>query len=194
MEVMPMNDQAYVDQSALDLNLTLLENNLPTDKLNILKVSELEIGSVRARAGIIGASHFCSFGVPRNDISLHEVFSCKKIDTNARRMFYGPIGDIPAELTLDLDEAHYTFTPSVHEWGDEADDYLGDFENRVRLSSESAIGLQYRFPSKESGGRCPKTIVCLQSQPDRIFVETAHTYPNENTIVITETKLQTNTP
>ena len=185
----------YIDQSAYDLRLHVVGGRLDLSQFTLLAAGRLGGPELRVQAGIIGASHVLA--IQRGDEPLlHEVFACTEVRGDARteRLYTGAVKELPASLECAAGGGlGYRFRSRVTETG-EAREVLAGLE--VRISRAAAgrrrdeLGLAHVFPALP-GGEAPKTLVwvSLDAALQRVRVETAHCYPNEGTIVFSETRI-----
>ena len=187
-------DEVYIDQSASDLRLHVIGGRLDLSQFTLLRSGGLDGPDLRVRAGIIGASHVLA--IQRGDEPpLHEVFACTDLHSDAQteRLYSGAVTELPAAIECEPAGLGYCFRSRVtHTEG--AREELARLEARIaRVSAgrqPGQLGLEYEFPALPDG-EAPKTLVWLglDSVALRVRVETAHYYPNEGTIVFSETRV-----
>jgi hypothetical protein len=184
----------YVDQSAAELRLNVVGGPLDLRPFTLLRAARIRGTALSVGAAILGASHVLA--VRRAGLAeLCEVFACRDPGPPmepARRFYSGG----PRELSWEVEEGlAYRFHP------EQAD--LASGAARLRALEERAlaarrrrgqIGLHYTFPSSPDlppARTRPKTVVWVEVAADerRLCVETAHCYPNEDTIVFSTTRI-----
>lgn len=180
----------YIDQSAAELRLNVVGGPFDLAQFTLLRAGQVVGSALRVRAGIIGASHVLAVQHARLP-ELHEVFACcdpGPTPAPARRLYSGGACELACEPA---DGFAYRFSPQVSDLESGAK-FLLALEERVRegRGERGQIGLAYTFPSSpEHAGA--KTVVWVGVDPDEkaVRVETAHCYPNEGTIVFSETRI-----
>lgn len=183
---------AYVDQSAKDLRFYLVQGNVDVQSLTILATDTVAWGERSVTMGILGASHFLSIAGCETPI-LNEVFACADLDTFGPFLKSGPLGQLQATVQITVDALAYTFTPRLVSW-DEGEEELRQLIDAVARAKGCAnqVGLLFEFPSTGNDSRRPYTIVWGDAT-DELLVRTVHCYPNEATLVFTETTLRERT-
>jgi hypothetical protein len=188
----------YIDQSPGELRLNVVGGPLDLTQFTVLSSGRIAGAQLQVRAGIIGASHV--FAVRHGSLpELHEVFACRDLERTeapARRLFSGGVGELPGQLECaPADGLEYRFRPQVADFESGARD-LALLAARVRDAEgkRNQIGLAYTFPAAPDAPDLlpPQTVVWVGVDPDEggICVETAHCYPNEQTIVFSETRIE----
>lgn len=181
-----MSRKVYIDQSAQDLALNVLQGHPNEEQFNILEQGSLEGIGLKVKASIIGASHMVELTV--GDVRLCEVFSCEADKSRAGSMISSSFPEIKVPVVMDLDGVEYHFecfsTDSLRGAG-----LFHMLEKQSRFASRRGIcGLAYKFPK---GGYTqqdfPKTVLVAVVNGGKIELQTAHSYPNEETIVFTKT-------
>ena len=188
----------YIDQSAGELRLNVVGGPLDLSQFTVLSSGRIAGARLHVRAGIIGASHV--FALRHVSLpELHEVFACRDLERTeapARRLYSGGVGELPGQLECaPADGLAYRFRPQVADFESGARD-LALLETRVRDAhgKRDQIGLAYTFPVAPDAPELlsTQTVVWVGVDPDEcgICVETAHCYPNEQTIVFSETRIE----
>ena len=142
---------------------------------------------IRVVANVIGGSHLVTFYVQGKE--LHEVFACQNVDVEieGRRSFYGPLREVLGNTKLEISGmGRYEFSSELKSLG-------GRVFTPENIEQESApwnIRLDYKFPS-DGSGVVPETIVLVRFEEAEsiIRVRTAHSYPNEDILVLSHTNL-----
>jgi Protein of unknown function DUF2617 len=178
----------HQDRSAFDLKLNLVEGPLDLEQFVILSTGRIEASSgVSVDAAIIGASHILCFRIAER--VFYEVFACSEVKTESRKTSYGPFEEVNEETQLTFaGQGRYRFNVRMLSSEDGAGE-LREMEQLARAKpGPRNLGLDFQFPLGESG-IAPKTIVTLGTgeRENVISAKTAHLYPNENTVVFTET-------
>lgn len=187
-----------MDQSAATLRHTVVAGELNLNQFNILVRDSIHSQTPKfiLTGRIIGASHLLTFKIGSQQY--HEIFACTDFIAEGEEIAsYGPLGKVSAKVSLIL-EGGTTYTFRSQTLGFEtAADWLANFEERAmhhgRKGNEaSAFGLHYKFPRDEITGQIPKTIVLARFEPEKseVKIETAHSYPNEQKIVRSESRLK----
>lgn len=183
-----MSGLIHQDRSAYDLMLNVVVGPLDLEQFAILSAGRIEVSSgVSVDAAIIGASHIFCFRSA--GLVFYEVFACAEVKTESRRISYGPFQEVSGEAELTFaGEGRYRFVSRMLNLKDGA----GELRKMEKLAREKPgprnLGLDFQFPSGRSG-IAPRTIVILGTgeREEVIFAKTAHLYPNESTVVFTET-------
>lgn len=184
-----MSSLVYVDQSALDLRLTLIQGEVDPAQFHVLEYGSLQDRSFSVRAGIIGASHYVT--VDLHGSRFTEVFACMDVESDTKPVCSLPISEIIGFRPPAIHEVEYTydFGARLYSW-EQGEAHAARIEQAAReaLDRPDEIGLVHVFPGAVDG-RIPKTILSLRwSRSSRhLHIETVHSYPNEGNIVITQT-------
>ncbi|ACL02494.1 conserved hypothetical protein [Desulfatibacillum aliphaticivorans] len=187
---MQTDQSPYVDMSASDLRLTLLADPVDAACFHVLEAERLEANGLELEARIIGASHWITFRTPQNCV--HELFSCHEAVNGKVLSQYGPLKAPfgPVE-SLVMDEMEYSFHYRIAG--------LKALDPEAREIREAALqaadrdrqtGLIYDFPAQD-GLPAPQTIVWACLDPGLLKLATIHSYPNEEALVITHTRIIT---
>ncbi len=183
-----MSGLIHQDRSAYDLMLNVVVGPLDLEQFVILSTGRLEVSSsVSVDTAIIGASHILCFRLA--GLVFHEVFACSEVKTESRMISYDPFEGASGEVELTFaGKGRYRFNSRMLSLKNGASE-LRMMEKLAREKpGPGHLGLDFQFPSGKSGV-APRTIVILGpgEREDLIFAKTAHLYPNENTVVFTET-------
>ena len=189
---------AYRDQSAHDLRLELLGGDLDLAQFRVLDRARLELDWVALDARIIGASHLIRIDLPGAD-RVHEILACGPVIGGVRTLYSGGVRALPGRLDLPLAEGvAYCFASELCSAVAGAP-RLGALERRIESARGAArggrqLGLRFDFPPAPRAGasrESPRTLAWLGIDPDgeAIEVETAHSYPNEGSVVFSRTRL-----
>ncbi|MAG35600.1 MAG: hypothetical protein CL878_05060 [Dehalococcoidia bacterium] len=177
------SEPVYQDDSASRLRLTIVDGELDATELRVLARAEQRFGAhIRVAAAIIGSSHVIRYEAGAR--VWHEVFACVSLSSEQSRLYTASVAALtePVELAPD-DQTRYTFSATVTDWS-AGETVLRRLEQQVK--DGDGLGLVYQFPTT---GRLdpPQTIVSVRLTPPQsvVIVETAHSYPNEGTIVLT---------
>ena len=182
----------YIDQSAKELRLNLVDGQLDKAPLSVLITDNKILGYIDIEAGIIGASHFVTFKFNDKDI-FNEVFACIELPDSGDRCFVGKVFNKTEPIKyFTKDVFSYEFISEVLDWNEDTEKKYKIFENEVEKSSndKGKIGLTYVFPSRENDRFQAKTEVNIYETNDAIVVETLHAYPNEDKCVFTKSTIR----
>ena len=205
-----MTSLRYKDQSAGELRLHVVADRLDVRRFLPLATARLERDGLCVQAHVIGASHVIHVAdtpaAPDSE-SLTEVVACGPLSAGVDTAFSDWLKDMAAAVELQLSSRlHYRFTTSSTNRHDGLPRFL-TLKQRIAEDSPSAasLGLDYSFPdalperssasSREissealpTTGTAPRTLisVTLDAQKRLVTVETAHSYPNEGTIVFSD--------
>ena len=185
----------YIDQSAAELRLNVVGGGLDLSQFRLLEAGLISGARLQVRAAIIGASHVIALE-PCDAPALHEVLACTDVRAPARtatRLYSGRVRGLSGEVECEPSrQLGYRFRPCA----------MGERDGQARLAALAAridragdaaqsaeIGLSYTFPIRPGTRRPPRTLVWVGVGPkeSQVRVETAHCYPNEQTIVFSET-------
>jgi hypothetical protein len=182
----------YVDQSAAELRLNLVGGPLDLRPFTRLRTGRIRGKELSVEAAILGASHVLSLRVARL-AELCELFACRDPGPSvepARRIYSGGARELCCEPEAGL---AYRFLPELADLAAGAT-RLRALEERVLAvrGRRGWIGLRYEFPpspDQPPSRTPPRTVVSVEVAADerRLRVETAHCYPNEDTIVFSRT-------
>ena len=187
---MVLHQSPYVDMSARDLRLTLLADPVDAMGFHVLEAEKMKAWNLEVEARIIGASHWVTFRTPH--VGVHELFSCHNVREGRVVKQYGPLSQSlgPVDLLL-FDQLEYSFqwrAVSLRSNDPEATE-IRDSALQAK-EREGHIGLIHDFPSKTSLP-APRTIVWACLEPGLFQIATIHSYPNEDSLVITRTRIFT---
>jgi hypothetical protein len=185
-------DLIYIDQSAKELRLNLVDGQLDKAPLSVLITDKNILGSIDIEAGIIGASHYISFKFGNKNI-FNEVFACIELPNSGDKCFVGKVFNRTEPIKYFTKGVFsYEFTSEVLDWNTGTQQKYTLFENEVEKSSNDKrkIGLTYIFPSTENDKFKAKTEVNVYEVNGAIVVETLHAYPNEDKCVFTKSTVK----
>lgn len=205
-----MSGLRYKDQSAGELRLHVVAGRLDARRFLPLATARLERDGLCVQVHVIGVSHVIHVAdtpaAPDSE-SLTEVVACGPLSAGVDTAFSGWLRDMTAAVELQLSpRLHYRFTASSTDRQDGLPRFLALKQHIAEDPSPAAsLGLDYSFPdsfperspvsSREiisealpTTGTAPRTLisVALDAQKRRVTVETAHSYPNEGTIVFSD--------
>lgn len=186
-----MSDLVYSDQSAKALRYALITESVDAVPFTVLKSGELVGRSSILEAFIIGASHILSVSFSCGQ-HLSEVFACMNIPSDTPSIRSGPLGDLQGSVSCKLlnGAISYHFTPALLSWCDGAKE-LSALQRMVEEAQkqDNQLGLSFEFPKSGTDERSPMTLVWASEISLGWRVHTAHCYPNEDTIVLTESAI-----
>ena len=178
--------------------MNLLGGDLDLRQFAVLDQARIVRPRLQVRAGILGASHVLQLGLDGKR-RVHEVFACTDVVADGPRVFSGKVSEIRSALELELcPGVLYRFRPWLSGWRAGLME-LQSLEARATRAQGRAheIGLCHAFPCSGPGRGlpgtlgAPKTVVWVRLEPSglAVDVETAHSYPNEETIVFSSTRV-----
>ena len=181
----------YKDQSAAELRLHVLADRVDFQLFRPLATVRLEQPRFQVQASIIGASHIIHIAYD-NTHHVSEILACTDIPPALQPAFSDWIVDLDHPIDLQLTPAlHYHFsaqrTDSQH--GLPAFQELAQriVQTSADTTLSSSVGLDYSFPATPRGP-APQTLVwvMLDKPHQRVTLKTAHSYPNEDTIIFSD--------
>ena len=129
--------------------------------LKILKTELFSLDGFMIELSIIGASHYLNI-----NNQLFEVFAATKIEENfLKQLSFNKIKNI----AYSFDNFNYSF----------------ELTDSFKIKNPD-LKFNYIFP----GERMPETKVLLKTINNSIYINSYHSYPNENTIIFTETIIE----
>jgi hypothetical protein len=187
-----MPEIVYKDESATDLRLHLIPGLVEKSRFSILKQGDLLLGDLLIEAHIIGASHMIRYDIQGRRLT--EVLACTdgaaELDDN---IYWGPTnkagGKVDVTLCHDLE---YSSCIDRIDWR-QAADVRRDLEEDIVLAADrfNEIGLTFRFPRPDDSTPMPETLVWVRaSDHASVDVRTAHSYPVEQSLVLTSTRIR----
>lgn len=182
-----MADIAYKDQSVSGLRLNLIEGRVNVRQFTVLRSGFFSIGSLRAEAGIIGASHFFRLK-DAEGWNLTEALACTEVDPADEHIhFTGPLQNLKGgKLHIVFsNRISYLFTARV---ADLEATWMNQFKIENK-SGEDGFTLGYEFPSGDRSIK-PRTLILLKREGKKIILRTGHSYPNEGKAVLTQTNIE----
>ena len=174
----------YKDQSAGNLQFSLLNGWPPTDQFKILATGQLQQGNIMLQAAIVGASHYVFFDI--DGVRFAEVLVGCDITSGNARFIIQQTGDM--KFTRNLNEWWcYSFTRQTFDLNNAA--AQNEFMEDQLMVEETFLSLHYEFPH-EGSGKTPKTEieVCIIKN-FCVEARTTHSYPNEGKVVLTKTRI-----
>ncbi len=193
----PNNSNIYIDKSAANIRLSVVDGELEIGQFNVLKQGQIvsDRPQFRIKMRIIGASHLLSFEMGSH--IFHEIFACGDIKINTQKIAaLETISANSESVKLDLwDKVSYFFKPALLSYS-KAEKWLRELEIRAKKLSESDndmdVGLVFNFPCGKSLHKTPKTILIAQCDKSsaQVKITTAHSYPNEERIVQSDSILK----
>ena len=186
-----MSTLTYKDQSATELRLHVLADRVDFQHFRPLATVRLEQPQFQVQASIIGASHIVHIAY-NNAQHVSEILACTDIPSALQPAFSDWIVNLTHPIDLQLTQAlHYHFTAhrTDSRRGQPAFQALAQriVQARTDTALSSSIGLDYSFPATPRGP-APQTLVwlMLDKPSQRVTVKTAHSYPNEETIIFSD--------
>ena len=186
-----MSTLTYKDQSAAELRLHVLADRVDFQHFRPLATVRLEQPQFQVQASIIGASHIIHIAYD-NTQHVSEILACTDMPPALQPAFSDWIVNLTHPVDLQLTPAlHYHFTAhrTDSRRGQPAFQALAQriVQARTDTALSSSIGLDYSFPAT-SRGPAPQTLVwlMLDKPSQRVTVKTAHSYPNEDTIIFSD--------
>lgn len=184
-----MAELVYTDQSAELLNLNLVKGAVDKNKLTVLSTGAVEVAYGKIEVGIIGASHYLEFSCPEGSVVLTEVFACLDLSVS-EKIFSGKLNELKS-VQKQIGEISYSFNAKRFNWKNGKDKFYNLLNAISFNENHYNLGLQFVFPSEGLYEFSPITAVFLKVNPDtfEVKLETLHAYPNEDSLVFTETIL-----
>lgn len=208
-----MNGIHYKDQSAGELRLHVVAGWLDVGRFPPLATARLDRNGLCVQASVIGASHVIRIADAQMDARtgrVTEIVACGTLPADISPAFSGWLKDIAPAVELQLSpRLYYCFAASRTDRRSDLPRFQ-TLEQRIAEDPLSAtdLGLDYSFPERRpeppSGalhegasealpktGTAPRTLVCVALDPHdrRVTIETAHSYPNEDTIVFSHSSV-----
>jgi len=180
----------YIDQSANELRLNIVEGYLNKEPLNVIIEKKMVIDTLEVEAGIIGASHFVTVQCKNSTIS--EVLACLELKNCGEESFISKISHNSTQKLFKKENYEYEFSSEILDWSDESSIRYSNFEKLVKQSElkNDCIALSYLFPTKIKHEYEAKTEVVVSYNKKILEIRTLHAYPNENKIVFTKTNIK----
>ena len=186
-----MSTLTYKDQSAAELRLHVLADRVDFQHFRPLATVRLEQPQFQVQASIIGASHIIHIAYD-NTQHVCEILACTDIPPTLQPAFSDWIVNLARPIDLQLTPAlHYHFEAQQtdSQRGQSAFQALAQriVQASTDTASSSSAGLDYSFPAT-SRGPAPQTLVwvMLDKTSPRVTLKTAHSYPNEDTIIFSD--------
>lgn len=176
----------YVDQSADNIVLNTIDGDFSFDELNLISQKEFFIGRTKISFGILGASHFLKVE-NKNDI-FAEVFACIKMD---KKESFSLI-DAASNKSLNLEKKllDYSFKSTRVKMDSNSKKRYSSVVAQSSLVEVFPGDAEYIFPMGEDSFEFePLTAIAIKAVGKDIYLETLHSYPNEQTLIFTDTKI-----
>ncbi len=186
-----MSTLTYKDQSAAELRLHVLADRVDFQRFGPLATVRLEHPQFQVQASIIGTSHIIHIAYD-NTQHVCEILACTDIPPALQSTFSDWIVNLTRPIDLQLTPAlHYHFAAqrTGSQRGQPAFQALAQHivQAGTDTAPSSSAGLDYSFPAT-SRGPAPQTLVwvMLDKPSQRVTLKTAHSYPNEDTIIFSD--------
>ncbi len=187
-----MSTLTYKDQSAAELRLHVLADRLDFQPFRPLATARLEQPQFQVQASIIGTSHLVHIAYDQTQ-HVCEILACTDMPPALRPAFSDWIMNRARPVDLQLTPGlHYHFTASRTDSQRGQPAFQALAQRIVQASADTALsssaGLDYAFPATPRGP-APQTLVWvrLDAPSQRVTIQTAHSYPNEETILFSDT-------
>lgn len=190
----------YIDQSVRFIRHYLIEGHLDMEQFTVFQDSSMRIRqhNLKLTGRIIGESNIFSFQL--DDFVFHEILACTDVNLKSLaevRASYGPLDEgVTQDISVKLHaKVNYRFGAQVLELAG-ARKWLAAFEDRALsfASQDQTIALVHTFSHdiEQQAPDVPKTIVLGQYLPafHEIRITTAHSYPNEQKVVRSDSVIQ----
>ena len=186
-----MSTLTYKDQSAAELRLHVLADRVDFQHFRPLATVRMEQPQFQVQASIIGASHIIHIAY---DDTQHvcEILACTDIPSALQPAFSDWIVNLTRPIDLQLTPAlHYRFEARRTDSRRGQPAFRALAQRIVRAGTDTApsssAGLDYSFPATPRGP-APQTLVwvMLNKPNQRVTIKTAHSYPNEETIIFSD--------
>ena len=189
-------DLSYKDQSATELRLHVVAARLDFQHFRPLATVHLEQPPFQVRASIIGASHIIHIAYDHTQ-HISEILACTDTPPALQPAFSDWIVNLARPIDLQLTPAlHYHFEAQRTDSQRGLPAFQALAQRIVQASADTArsssIGLDYSFPATPRGP-APQTLVwvMLDKPSQRVTIKTAHSYPNEDTIIFSDSWVTT---
>jgi len=186
-----MSTLTYKDQSAAELRLHVLADRVDFQRFGPLATVRLEQPQLQVKASIIGTSHITHIAYD-NTQHVCEILACTDIPPALQSTFSDWIVNLTRPIDLQLTPAlHYHFAAQRTDSQRGQPAFRALAQHIVQASADTArsssAGLDYSFPATLRGP-APQTLVwvMLDKTSRRVTVKTAHSYPNEDTIIFSD--------
>ena len=189
-----MSTLTYKDQSAAELRLHVLADRVDFQHFRPLATVRMEQPQFQVQASIIGASHIIHIAYD-NTQHVCEILACTDIPSALQPAFSDWIVNLTRPIDLQLTPAlHYRFEARRTDSQSGQPAFRALARRIVRASADTALsssaGLDYSFPATPRGP-APQTLVwvMLDKPSQRVTFKTAHSYPNEDTIIFSDSRI-----
>lgn len=178
---------AQADISYKILQLAVLEGEVDLSQLRIFREKTVYIAElgITVQAGIIGTSHFIQVQTDSGKI-FTEILACNAMNQGASKaLCAAPLSELGSKNYTDNSCLSYDFQYSLEKYDKQSGSYaiLGDQQDHI-------IYLEYDFDSRYSDLPTAKTIIAVRKQASSLKINTVHEYQEENTVVLSESKLK----
>jgi hypothetical protein len=169
----------YEDTSHKTLGLGLASGNIDVSNLSV--ISTKTVGNIEF--GILGASHYVK--IHNGPDTLNEIFACRKLNGDVR---YYSINDLNNQ-SINTQNRYFNYEFKVEVIDDKKfiDALIKEFEDAD--ANNYGDSLMELFPTKGEVPFKACTYINVKESEHFTRVQTIHTYPEENTIVYTESKI-----
>ncbi len=186
-----MSALTYKDQSAAELRLHVVGDRVDFQHFRPLATVRLEQPRFQVQASIIGASHIVHIAYD-NTQHVCEILACTDIPPALQPAFSDWIVNLDRPIDLQLTPAlHYHFEAQRTDSRRGQPAFRALAQHIVQAGTDTPLsasaGLDYSFPATPRGP-APQTLVwvMLDKPSQRVTLKTAHSYPNEDTIIFAD--------
>ena len=186
-----MSTLTYKDQSAAELRLHVLADEVDFQHFRPLATVRLEQPQFQVQASIIGASHIIHIAYD-NTQHVCEILACTDIPSALQPAFSDWVVNLTRPIDLQLTPAlHYHFEAQRTD-SQRGQPAFRELAQRIVQAGadtvpSSSAGLDYSFPATPRDP-APQTLVwvMLDKPGQRVTLKTAHSYPNEGAIIFSD--------
>lgn len=169
----------YIDQTSNQLRLYLSDGAADVSAFTIISEAHVETNTCKIHYGILTESHFVI--IEHNHCILNEVLACSEIALN-RADTYGIEDMLKKSFQRSCnDTSVYEFKLSVLDSNAAIHELHALREKR---SEENTHYLEHTFPTSSADEFPAVTEVYVSTTEKDILVQTVHTYPNEEKVIM----------
>jgi len=162
-------------QSSRDLRYLLLSGPVSLQSLRILNTHQTDWSGFKIKFYVLAVSHAMSLEFGGHQLT--EFLSCVPIQADAKVITQITTSELPWETSCSVSGIDYSCHLSLAD-GNDGDGFRNSFKADQQISA--------LYPISPGFDTTPVTRIGWRLEPGEIFVETIHSYPEENQVVRSE--------
>jgi len=172
---------AFMDQYSTDLKLNLIYEPLDKSSLTVLKMQKVDIlYGFSIEAAVIGESHYVTLLFNNIEI-FSELLACIDLSAQHKNLEILACTESNNFISHVVSDMHYAIDINIVEANQKIIEAFSK-------TSKVLVNLSYKFENQEYEIEA-KTEIKIVLIEENLLIETLHSYPNENKIVLSRSSL-----